>query len=212
MVVDSDMDVLEATLARTVASDPCLGEARVEAFTATVGNASEFLNVEVDEFTGLATFVTDDRPRGLVHCPQDRKPFTPEDTVDRGTRHLQFPCEPVRPCSQFTAERTDSGDHLLTESAGQVFRPAAAVLQAGKPFVPVAPPPLGDGRTGEAESAGDLRLGEAVLEELHDGQPSGRSELGVRMGHEGLRRSWSTTATNGLALSQSMASWHGSEV
>jgi hypothetical protein len=89
--------------------------------------------------------------------------------------------ETVRTGAQFAAEVTDHGDDVLAEPMRKPLGPAAAVLKTRQSLLAEAPPPFGDSRSGEAEPAGDLSLREPLLKELDESEPSGWSELGVRM-------------------------------
>ena len=78
MVVNGHVETLVAALARPMAADASLGEARIEALAASVRDAAELLDVEMHEFAGLIALVTDDRPGRTVHGPQDREAVASE--------------------------------------------------------------------------------------------------------------------------------------
>jgi hypothetical protein len=170
-----------------VAADTRLREAWVEAFSSPVGDATKLLDVEVDEFAWPPAFVPEHRPGCPVHHAEHAEAATPEHTVDGRACHPQLPGEAVWARAQLATERADGGDHILAKGVRQVLRPAAAVLQSGQPLFPEAPPPLRHGGTGETEPAGYFGLAEAIFEQLDDRQATCRGELGVRMGHWGLR-------------------------
>ena len=148
MVVDADVDVLEADLA--VLADPAAGDA-----VPRLVEAGEPLDVEMDQIAGAAPLVAPDRRLGL----EGRELAEAKAGQLRRDRRAGEP-EPARDLGRGQPAVPQPEDHLAPARAHPtrgVERPRGAVDQARGTFGPLAGAPFAHRADADAEAPSPLR-------------------------------------------------------
>ena len=133
VVVDADVHVVPASPGRALAAVP--GDA-----VAGLLEAREFLDVEVEQLTGVLPLVAPDR-RGRREGVEPVKPCPPQDPTDGGGRHPHGPRN-LDPRLALEAQRRDAGDDTNRRGPGLSSRPRTAIAEARWAFGLIPGDPL----------------------------------------------------------------------
>ena len=186
MVVHGYVDEVETEAGAALRTAVGLGEARQDALATALGDAAEFLDVEVNQRAGAGMLVADDLPCGAVEPCEAVESGTAQDGVDGGASDAQPPPDAMRPPGEHASCSADGRFLQLIGLAGAVQRTAGAVKERVRSAFAEPPYPLGNGSAGDAEQAGDFSLGPAS-QHLFDQLDAGHGgQACVTMGHEGL--------------------------
>jgi hypothetical protein len=114
--------------------------------TAAIGDAAEFLDIDMDqsarggEFVAVRPGCAHRETGGLVEVMQQRHPVSGQDPADRGAWHVQVVADPMRSPSSCDAQRDDSSFEALWRSGWLVSWPRAQVGHRQSGPVSVCPP------------------------------------------------------------------------
>ena len=153
---------------------------------AAVGDAAQFLDIDVDQLAGMLALVADYHPADPIGVSQATHAMAAKHPIDSGTGHPQPPGQAVwalavtPPCDQ---DPTDLG---ASEGVGAAMGPRGAIGQPGRAVLTVAAKPLVGGGPRHAQGLGGLDGGPAQLgDALDQQQPAELGQAGITMGHEG---------------------------
>ena len=128
-----------------------LGEARQDALAATLRDAAEFLDVQVNQRAWAGMLVADDLPCGAMEPREAVESGAAQDSVDGGAGDAQPPPDAVRPPGKHASCSTDGRFLQLIGLAGAAQGTAGAVKERVRSAFAEPPYPLGDGRAGDAD-------------------------------------------------------------
>ena len=153
VVVDADVDVVAAGAGRALAA--VAGDAVAGLF-----ETGEFLDVEVQQLTGMFPLVASDGRSPFEHV-EAVEPCPAQDSADGGGRDAHGPGN-LDPRLRLTPQRCDAGDHVCRRGSGLAVRPRTAVGEAVGAFRQVTSDPLAHGARTDARSSGDEAYGRRV--------------------------------------------------
>lgn len=155
---------------------------------AAVGDAAEFLDVDVDEFAGPGAFVAaDGLAGGPVGGGQGGQTVPDQDAVGGGRGDTGAGGQPHRPDPVLAPQPHDLPFDRGGRLAGAVVWAAGAVAHARLAQLPVAARPAGGGGVADLEAIRGPPQRPAVVHDTPgQTQPAGRGQRGITVGHEGL--------------------------
>jgi hypothetical protein len=158
----------------------------VDAVAATVRDAAQLLDVDVDQLPGMLALVADHHPAGPVGVGESAHVMTGQDPIDGRAGHAQLPGQSVRALAVTAAGGQHATDLGGGEGVGAVAGLGAAVGQAGRAVGAVAAQPLVGGGPRHPQGLGGLGWGPAQLgDALDQQQPTELGQASISMGHEG---------------------------
>jgi hypothetical protein len=158
----------------------------VDAVAATVRDAAQLLDVDVDQLPGMLALVADDHPAGPVGVGKPALAMTAQDPIDGRASHPKPPGQPMRPLAVTATGGQHATDLSGGEGVGATMRSRAAVGQPGLAVGAVAAKPLVGRGPRDAQGLGGLGWGPAELgDALDQQQPTELGQAGITMGHEG---------------------------
>ena len=185
VVIHGYVEEVETEAGAALRITAVLGEAGQDALAATLRDAAEFLDVEVNQRAGAGMLVANDLPGGAMEPREAMESGAAQDGVDGGGGDAQPPPDAVRPPGKHAACSADGCFLQLIGLAGGCAGTAGAVEERIRSTFTEPPHPLGDGRAGDAEQAGYFGLGPAG-QHLFDQLGAGHGgQACVTMGHEG---------------------------
>ena len=185
MVVHGYVKEIETEAGAALRTAVGLGEAGQDALVATLRDATEFLDVQVDQRARASMLVAEYLPCGAMEPCEAVESGAAQDSVDGGTGDAQPPPDAVRPLGKHAACSADGRFLQLIGLAGAAQGTAGAVKERVGPAFAEPLHPLDDGSAGDAEQAGDFGLGPAS-QHLFDQLCAGHGgQACVTMGHEG---------------------------
>jgi hypothetical protein len=150
---------------------------------------TEFLHVNVDEFTGAAAFVTADRfPRGPIQVRETVEVVADQDPIHRRGGQLEAGGDAVGADLVALAVSDDAGFYPGGQAGGRVAGAARTITQAVGTELDVAMPPLRDALPGDPHPRGHMGDRGAGLDPLAEQQSTPLGCRGVTVTHEDLRR------------------------
>ena len=173
MVIHGHMEEIETEAGAALRTAVGLGEARQDALAATLWDATEFLDVQVNQRARAGMLVAHDLPCGAMEPREAVESGTAQDGVDGGAGDAQPPPDAVWPPGERPACSADGCFLQLTGLAGVAQGTAGAVKERVRSAFAEPSHPLGDGRAGDAEQAGHFGLGPASLHILTFSAPAG---------------------------------------
>jgi hypothetical protein len=105
-------------------------------------DASQLLDVDVQQFSGLSSDVPNWLPGKAVKVDEPRTASSDQDGVDRRTWHLEHGAESMRSPALMAPNRQDVLSCLLGQAAWAVVGSTGAVLQSNRAFDTVPADPL----------------------------------------------------------------------
>ncbi len=183
MVVDGGVDVVEAH-----AADRPADVAAADLVAAAVGDAAEFLHVDVDQFAGAVAFVAADHGAGrAVHEGQAVEAVAGQDAAHGGGGHAQDRADAGRAELAVPPQAAYPG---LGLGRGPVRRRAGTAGPVVQPLLtlrpPAADPLVGRGPRG-AHLGGHMRDRAARTDTFDEQSPAVNGQPGITVGHEDLR-------------------------
>ena len=151
MVVHGYVKEIETEAGAALRAAVGLGEARQDALAATLRDAAEFLDVQVNQRAWAGMLVADDLPCGAMEPREAVESGALQDSVDGGAGDAQPPPDAVRPPGKHASCSTDDRFLQLIGLAGAAQGTAGAVKERVRSAFAEPPYPLGDGRAGDAE-------------------------------------------------------------
>jgi hypothetical protein len=138
----------------------------VDAVAATIGDAAQLLDVDVDQLAGSGALIAEDHPtRGPVQHRQPTQAVADKDAVHGGGGSADPGADPGRAELVGAAQPADLGLHADRHPAGVMVGVSGPILQASLTVLLVAGPPTVGTGPGDAHLSGDM---------------GGRSASGVR--------------------------------
>ena len=159
VVVDADMHVVPAGPGRALAAVP--GDA-----VAKLLETREFLDVQVQQLTGMLPLVAPDR-RGRFEGVEPVKPRPAQDPADGGGRDPHSPRN-LDPRPALETQRRDAGGDANRRAPGLSMRPRTAVGQAVRAFSLIPGGPLAHRARTDARGDGDEVHWQLVVEHARD--------------------------------------------
>jgi hypothetical protein len=156
--------------------------------TSTVGDATELLDVYVDELAGPAPLIaTDGLTCGPVEMVQALHVVAHEHPVDRRRRHPESSADAMRPELVDAPAGEDAPLESLRGLPRRASWPAGTVTEPLGAQLLVATPPLVGALAGDAHGIGGVGDGPTGLDPLAQQQSTGGGQRSVTVGHEDLR-------------------------
>jgi len=144
-------------------------------------NSPQFLDVDVNEFSGLRPLITNHRLT-RVQPVQPRNTSFFCNSRYRSSAPTDLCCNPiVRPAAP--TQTFDSSFEFFRHSRWHSVRTAAAIGHAGFAFRSITLDPLEDRRSSKTQRRSNLMGRLAALEPTYDGQAAPFRQLGVLMAH-----------------------------
>ena len=142
----------------------------------TAASAGEFLDVEMEEFTGVSALVATDRQRRFEG--RESGGVRVQETGHRSLGELGGVGD-LETWEFATAQGQHAGDAQRVDGSWRGWGPRRAIVEARKPFGAEAGEPLEDGAGGDAQSRGDGGHGlRKIPDAVDDLRSTPRSEPG----------------------------------
>src|SRR5215207_4727579 len=193
VVVDGGVDVVVAQPAMAAWA----GAAAVGSPSAAVGDAAEFLHVDVQQRSGTVVLIAvgaapcrpDDLTGHRITGGQGRGPVPAEHSPDGRGRHLQLRSDRHRPAAGQVPDDPDPGLGAGRGPPGVTVRAAGPIDEPGLALVSPPAPPLVGARPRDPHLGRHVGRRAAGSDAPNHDQPPGRSQAGISVGHERPPRS-----------------------
>ena len=185
MVIHGHVEEVETEAGAALRAAAGLGEPGQDALAATLRDAAEFLDVQVNQRARTGVLVANDLPCGAMEPREAVESGAAQDSVDGGAGDAQPPPDAVRPPGKHAACSADGRFLQLIGLVGAAQGTAGAVLERVRSAFTEPPYPLGDGRAGDAEQASHFGLRPAVYHLFDQFGANHGGQACVTMGHEG---------------------------